>query len=37
MKRERILMKEEIKWGSPLSMACLGIFLGGLGFFLKAI
>ncbi|MEY9975019.1 hypothetical protein ABH966_005443 [Lysinibacillus sp. RC46] len=27
----------EIKWGSPLSLACLGVFLAGLGIFFKAI
>jgi hypothetical protein len=28
---------KEIKWGSPLSLACLGVFLGGLGVFFDAI
>ncbi len=28
---------KEIKWGSPVSLACLGVFLGGLGVFFDAI
>jgi hypothetical protein len=28
---------KEIKWGSPLGIACVGVFLGGLGIFFNAI
>jgi hypothetical protein len=28
---------KDIQWGSPASLACLGIFLGGLGIFFYAI
>lgn len=27
----------DIKWGTPISLACLGIFLAGLGIFFHAI
>jgi hypothetical protein len=32
-------MKEikDIKWGTPASLACLGVFLAGLGIFFDAI
>jgi len=28
---------KDIKWGTPVSLACLGVFLGGLGVFFDAI
>jgi hypothetical protein len=44
MRRKYIQNKEgiektmkDIQWGSPASLACLGVFLGGLGIFFYAI
>jgi hypothetical protein len=28
---------KDIKWGTPVSLACLGVFLAGLGIFFDAI
>ena len=28
---------KEIKWGTPASVACLGVFLAGLGVFFSVI
>lgn len=28
---------KDIQWGTPASLACLGVFFAGLGFFLSVI